>query len=386
MQEKTTQKTLPPDETALFCEQIAMVLQAGIPLGDGMETLARSYAGSRYGARFEEMHVSLERGGTFSQVLEKTGIFPDYLLAMTRIGERSGKLDEVMASLANYYQWEAQIKSSVKSAILYPSVLVMMLAVVIAILVISVLPVFQRVFDSLGLAATSPATAAMQIGVGVGKGMLILVGVFALLLLVVGILLSTNKRKPVLALLAGVIPAVLMYYLNFYPHATDEGALDFLLTAGAIGLLYKLNASISGAEVGCQGEVGVACSMAAGAYCAVTGGSVKQVEVAAEIGMEHNLGLTCDPVGGLVQIPCIERNGVAAERAVNCAQLSRLEDGRQRVISLDAIIEVMYRTGLDLQSRYKETSLGGLAQAVAEALERKKQGGTGPSDKKEAVL
>jgi len=185
---------------------------------------------------------------------------------------------------------------------------------------------------------------------------------------------------------AGIVPAVLTYYQNFYPHATEEGALDFLLTAGAIGLFYKLNASISGAEVGCQGEVGVACSMAAGAYCAVTGGSVKQVEVAAEIGMEHNLGLTCDPVGGLVQIPCIERNGVAAERAVNCAQLSRLEDGRQRVISLDAIIEVMYRTGLDLQSRYKETSLGGLAQAVAEALERKKQGGTGPSDKKEAVL
>ena len=185
---------------------------------------------------------------------------------------------------------------------------------------------------------------------------------------------------------AGVVPAVLTYYQNFYPHATEDGALDFLLTAGAIGLFYKLNASISGAEVGCQGEVGVACSMAAGAYCAVTGGSVKQVEVAAEIGMEHNLGLTCDPVGGLVQIPCIERNGVAAERAVNCAQLSRLEDGRQRVISLDAIIEVMYRTGLDLQSRYKETSLGGLAQAVAEALERKKQGGAGPSGKKEAVL
>ena len=119
--------------------------------------------------------------------------------------------------------------------------------------------------------------------------------------------------------------------------------------------------------MGCQGEVGVACSMAAGAYCAVTGGSVKQVEVAAEIGMEHNLGLTCDPVGGLVQIPCIERNGVAAERAVNCAQLSRLEDGRQRVVSLDKIIEVMYRTGIDLQARYKETSLGGLAQAIGEA-------------------
>ena len=171
---------------------------------------------------------------------------------------------------------------------------------------------------------------------------------------------------------AGIIPAVLHYYARFVPGATDDGVVRFLLTAGAIGTLYKKNASISGADVGCQGEVGVACSMAAGAYCAVTGGNVKQVEVAAEIGMEHNLGLTCDPVGGLVQIPCIERNGVAAERAVNCAQLSRLEDGRQRVISLDEIIEVMYRTGLDLQSRYKETSLGGLAEAVAKVMERKK--------------
>ena len=169
---------------------------------------------------------------------------------------------------------------------------------------------------------------------------------------------------------AGVVPAVLMYYTNFYPHATEQGQRDFLYTAGAIGLFYKLNASISGAEVGCQGEVGVACSMAAGAYCAVTGGNVKQVEVAAEIGMEHNLGLTCDPVGGLVQIPCIERNGVAAERAVNCAQLSRLEDGRQRVVSLDKIIDVMYRTGIDLQATYKETSLGGLATAIGEAWDK----------------
>ncbi|MBQ3059838.1 MAG: L-serine ammonia-lyase [Desulfovibrio sp.] len=166
---------------------------------------------------------------------------------------------------------------------------------------------------------------------------------------------------------AGVVPAVLMYYSNFYPHATEQGQHDFLLTAGAIGLFYKRNASISGAEVGCQGEVGVACSMAAGAYCAVTGGNLKQVEVAAEIAMEHNLGLTCDPVGGLVQIPCIERNGVAAERAVSCAQLSLLEDGRQRLISLDKVIDVMYRTGLDLQSHYKETSLGGLAEAMGAA-------------------
>ncbi len=166
---------------------------------------------------------------------------------------------------------------------------------------------------------------------------------------------------------AGVVPGVLMYYTNFYPSASEEGQRDFLLTAGAIGLFYKQNASISGAEVGCQGEVGVACSMAAGAYCAVTGGSVKQVEVAAEIGMEHNLGLTCDPVGGLVQIPCIERNGLAAERAVNCAQLSLLEDAKERVVPLDKIIDVMYRTGVDLQATYKETSLGGLAKVMGDA-------------------
>lgn len=169
---------------------------------------------------------------------------------------------------------------------------------------------------------------------------------------------------------AGVVPGVFMYYTNFYPSASEEGQRDFLLTAGAIGLFYKLNASISGAEVGCQGEVGVACSMAAGAYCAVTGGNVKQVEVAAEIGMEHNLGLTCDPVGGLVQIPCIERNGLAAERAVNCAQLSILEDGRQRVVPLDKVIDVMYRTGTDLQATYKETSLGGLAKAIGDAWQK----------------
>ena len=208
MQEKTTQKTLPPDETALFCEQVAMVLKAGIPLSDGMETLARSYADSRYGARFEQICAALEKRGTLSDALSEAGIFPDYLVAMTRIGERSGKLDEVMASLANYYQWEAQIKSSVKNAILYPSVLVMMLAVVIAILVISVIPVFQRVFDSLGLSAGSAASGAMAIGVGVGKGMLVLVGVLAIALVIVGILLRTSRRKSVLALLSGVIPAV----------------------------------------------------------------------------------------------------------------------------------------------------------------------------------
>ncbi len=167
---------------------------------------------------------------------------------------------------------------------------------------------------------------------------------------------------------AGIVPAVLTYYVNFYPKATEQGIRDFLLTAGVIGLFYKTNASISGAEVGCQGEVGVACSMAAGAYCAVTGGSVKQIEVAAEIGMEHCLGLTCDPVAGLVQVPCIERNGVAAERAVNCAQLSMLESGSDRLVSLDTIIDVMYRTGIDLQATYRETALGGLAAAMKKTL------------------
>ncbi len=167
---------------------------------------------------------------------------------------------------------------------------------------------------------------------------------------------------------AGIVPAVLTYYVNFYPKATEQGIRDFLLTAGAIGIFYKTSASISGAEVGCQGEVGVACSMAAGAYCAVMGGSVKQVEVAAEIGMEHCLGLTCDPVAGLVQVPCIERNGVAAERAVNCAQLSMLESGSDRLVSLDTIIDVMYRTGVDLQATYRETALGGLAAAMKKTL------------------
>ncbi|SMC21254.1 L-serine dehydratase [Andreprevotia lacus DSM 23236] len=163
---------------------------------------------------------------------------------------------------------------------------------------------------------------------------------------------------------AGIVPAVLQYYCDFAPDANDNGVVDFLLTAAAIGMLYKQNASISGAEVGCQGEVGVACSMAAGAYCAVLGGSLAQVENAAEIAMEHHLGLTCDPVGGLVQVPCIERNGVAAEKAVKIAQLALLESG-EHVVSLDQVIATMYRTGLDMQHSYKETSLAGLAVTIA---------------------
>ncbi|MFY9476586.1 MAG: L-serine ammonia-lyase [Aquabacterium sp.] len=159
---------------------------------------------------------------------------------------------------------------------------------------------------------------------------------------------------------AGIMPAVLHYYRRFVPTATDRGVIDFLLTAGAIGLLYKENASISGAEVGCQGEVGVACSMAAAGLCAVLGGTPAQVENAAEIGMEHHLGLTCDPVGGLVQIPCIERNAVAAVKAINAARLALHGDGTHHV-SLDQVIKTMRETGADMQSKYKETSRGGLA-------------------------
>jgi L-serine dehydratase len=160
---------------------------------------------------------------------------------------------------------------------------------------------------------------------------------------------------------AGVIPAVLAYYHRFVPGATEDGARRFLLTAAAIGMLYKRNASLSAAEVGCQGEVGVACSMAAAGLAAVMEGTNEQVENAAEIGMEHNLGLTCDPVGGLVQVPCIERNTMGAIKAVNAARLAVLHgDGTHR-ISLDHVIETMRRTGADMQDKYKETSLGGLA-------------------------
>ena len=164
---------------------------------------------------------------------------------------------------------------------------------------------------------------------------------------------------------AGIIPAVARYYLRFIPEATSEGVFRYLLTAGAIGILYKENASISGAEVGCQGEVGVACSMAGGGLAAALGGSNAQVEYAAEIGMEHNLGMTCDPIGGLVQIPCIERNAMGAVKAINAARMSMSETGEHKV-SLDQVIETMYRTGQDMQTRYKETSLGGLALNIIE--------------------
>lgn len=159
---------------------------------------------------------------------------------------------------------------------------------------------------------------------------------------------------------AGIVPAVLHHAMHHLPGATEQRMEDFLLTAAAIGLLCKENASISGAEVGCQGEVGVACAMAAAGLCAVMGGTPEQVENAAEIGLEHHLGLTCDPVGGLVQIPCIERNAVGAVQAIHAARLALLGDGRHRV-SLDQAILTMKQTGADMQNRYKETSLGGLA-------------------------
>jgi L-serine dehydratase len=164
---------------------------------------------------------------------------------------------------------------------------------------------------------------------------------------------------------AGIVPAVLSYYARFVPGADDEGVVRFLLTAGGIGILYKINASISGAEVGCQGEVGVACSMAAAGLAEVLGGTPEQVENAAEIGMEHNLGLTCDPIGGLVQVPCIERNAMGAVKAINAARLALSGDGKHKV-SLDKVIATMRQTGADMQTKYKETARGGLAVNVIE--------------------
>jgi L-serine dehydratase len=164
---------------------------------------------------------------------------------------------------------------------------------------------------------------------------------------------------------AGIIPAVAQYYMRFVSGADEPGLLRYFLTASVIGVLYKENASISGAEVGCQGEVGVACSMAAGGLVAAQGGENGQIEYAAEIGMEHNLGMTCDPIGGLVQIPCIERNAMGSVKAINACRIA-LREGSEHKVSLDQVIETMYQTGMDMQSRYKETSLGGLALNVIE--------------------
>jgi len=164
---------------------------------------------------------------------------------------------------------------------------------------------------------------------------------------------------------AGIIPAVLHYYWRFCEGANEDGVIRFLLTAAAIAILYKENASLSGAEVGCQGEVGVACSMAAGALAEVLGGTPEQVENAAEIGMEHNLGLTCDPVGGLVQVPCIERNAMGAVKAINAARIALRGDGTH-FVSLDKVIKTMRETGADMKTKYKETSRGGLAVNLIE--------------------
>ncbi len=164
---------------------------------------------------------------------------------------------------------------------------------------------------------------------------------------------------------AGVIPAVAHYYMNFIPGSTEDGLIRFFLTSAAIGILYKENASISGAEVGCQGEVGVACSMAAGGLAAALGGTSGQIEHAAEIAMEHNLGMTCDPIGGLVQIPCIERNAMGAVKAVHATRIA-MQEPEEHKVSLDQVIRTMYLTGLDMQSRYKETSLAGLALNIIE--------------------
>jgi L-serine dehydratase len=160
---------------------------------------------------------------------------------------------------------------------------------------------------------------------------------------------------------AGIIPAVLHYYTRFCHGASDDGVVNFLLVAGAIAILYKENASISGADVGCQGEVGVACSMAAGALTEVLGGTPAQVENAAEIGMEHNLGLTCDPVGGLVQVPCIERNAMGSIKAINATRIALQGDG-QHYVQLDEVIKTMVETGRDMHEKYKETSRGGLGR------------------------
>jgi L-serine dehydratase len=164
---------------------------------------------------------------------------------------------------------------------------------------------------------------------------------------------------------AGILPAVLMYYHTFIKEVDRDIATRYLLTAAAIGILYKKNASISGAEVGCQGEVGVACSMAAGALTEIVGGNVVHVENAAEIGMEHNLGLTCDPVGGLVQVPCIERNAMGAIKAINASRLAIRGSGEQKV-SLDKVIKTMLDTGNDMKTKYKETARGGLAVNIIE--------------------
>ena len=208
MTDEGRRRTLPPEETALFCDQIALLLKAGIPLHDGMETLASAYQGGRYGARFAEMQGDLAQSGTLADAMERAGIFPRYACALTRVGERAGKLDEVMRALSDYCEWEADVKTSARNAILYPTVLVILLIAVVAILVGSVLPVFNRVFESLGLSAGAPADAAMRFGMGIGKALLVLAGLLAAALVAVGVLLRGARRDAALDALSFVLPPV----------------------------------------------------------------------------------------------------------------------------------------------------------------------------------
>ena len=201
------EKYLPAEELSLFCEQVAMILHAGIPLYDGIETLAVSYKDSRYGDRFLELYQAVIKYGQLSDALEKSNLFPPYLVAMTRIGERAGRLDEVLSALSRYYSFEAELRDTVKNAVLYPTVLILMLAVVIAILVVSVLPIFSRVFESLG-ASTGGDLGVMAVGVGVGRAVLIVVGVVIVALGVVALLLRSKKRKETLEFLSKASPGI----------------------------------------------------------------------------------------------------------------------------------------------------------------------------------
>lgn len=205
-QEKAT--TLPAEETALFCEQVSMVLKAGIPLYDGMETLMETYRGSRYGGQFEAIYQALLKNGGLGDAISETALFPAYMVGMVRIGEKAGKLDEIMDALASYYRWEAEVRVSVRNAILYPAVLVLMLAVVIAILLISVLPVFTRVFESLGISAGTGAGSLMRVGTGIGYGALILIGIALLVGLVFGILLRSRHSAGAVKVLYRLLPPV----------------------------------------------------------------------------------------------------------------------------------------------------------------------------------
>lgn len=201
------EKYLPAEELSLFCEQVSMILHAGIPLYDGMETLAMSYKDSRYGDRFAEIYHALLKSGQLADALEKSALFPPYLVAMTRVGERAGRLDGVLSALSRYYAFEADLRSSIKNAVLYPTVLILMLAVVIAILVISVLPIFSRVFESLG-SLSGGDMGVMAVGVAIGKGALVLVGLALVGIGVVALLLRSSKREKTVAFFVKLSPGL----------------------------------------------------------------------------------------------------------------------------------------------------------------------------------